>query len=112
MNRDELYELHARICQTLANPTRLKIIDGFRNGEQRVTDLADALHAPQSTVSRHLAVMRQAGVVQARREGQSVYYSLSSSNITTAYDTMHKFAIEYLEKNSALIQSISRDSSL
>ena len=104
MNSDELYELHARICQTLANPTRLKLIDCFRSGEKRVMDLSEELDIPQATVSRHLAVMRQMGVVQARRKAQSVYYKLSSAKITTAYDTMHQFAIEYLERNAKLAQ--------
>ena len=104
MNNDQLYELHAQICQALANPTRLKLIDRFRSGEKRVVDLSDELDIPQATVSRHLSVMRQLGVVQARRDGQSVYYRLGSKKITTAYDTMHQFAIEYLERNANLIQ--------
>ena len=105
MNNDQLYELHAQICQALANPTRLKLIDCFRDGEKRVIDLADELGIPQATVSRHLSVMRQMGVVQSRRYGQSVFYRLGSKKITSAYDTMHKFAIEYLERNAKLIQT-------
>jgi ArsR family transcriptional regulator len=104
MNDDQLYELHAQICQALANPTRLKLVDCFRNGEKRVVELSDELGIPHATVSRHLAIMRQLGVVITRRDGQSVYYSLSSPKITTAYDTMHKFAMEYLEKSAKLLK--------
>jgi ArsR family transcriptional regulator len=104
MNDDQLYELHSKIFQILANPARLKLIDCFRDGEKRVVDLSDELGISHATTSRHLAVMRQLGVVIARRDGQSVYYSLSSPKITTAYDTMHNFAIEYLEKSAKLLK--------
>ena len=103
MKDKKLYQIHADICQTLTNPTRLQIIDQLRDDEKSVTQLAEAMETPQGTVSRHLSVMRAKGVVIPRREGSSVYYSLGSPRILTAYDQMHQFATEYLLAQSKLL---------
>lgn len=105
MAADQLYELHAKICRTLAHPKRLRIVDSLREEEKCVSDLVDHLGIPQATISRHLASMRQLGVVIARREGQHVYYRLASQKIITAYDTMHQFAMEYLSTRVELMQA-------
>jgi len=103
MKDKQLYQIHAEICQTLTNPIRLQIIDQLRDGEKSVTQMVEAMDAPQGTVSRHLSVMRAKGVVVPRREGSSVYYSLGSPRILAAYDQMHEFALEYLMAQSELL---------
>lgn len=103
-----LYELHASICQTLANPKRLEIIDRLRDGEQSVTELAEAMQIAQSNLSQHLAVMRQKGIVTTRREGLSVHYRLSSSKIIKACDLMRQVLLENLETGAELAQQARR----
>jgi len=105
MVEDQLYELHAKICRTLAHPRRLKIIDSLREGEKCVSDLVRELEIAQATISRHLASMRHLGVVIDRRDGQNVYYRLASPKIIMAYDTMHQFAMEYLQSRVELMQA-------
>lgn len=61
----------------LSDPTRLRLLQLLRTGETCVCDLVAALEAPQPTVSRHLAVLRAAGFVRARREGAWMHYSLA-----------------------------------
>jgi ArsR family transcriptional regulator len=68
-----LYQLHAAICQTLGSFKRLEIIEHLRSCERTVGDVAEALGISQPGVSQHLAVMRRAGIVLARREGLKVY---------------------------------------
>ena len=92
-----LYELHASICQTLANPKRLEIIDRLRAGELSVTDLAEATDINQANLSQHLAVMRQKGIVVTRREGWNIYYRLSNPKIIQACDLMRQVLLEHLE---------------
>lgn len=105
MASDQLYELHAKICRALAHPKRLRIVDSLREKEKCVGDLVDELDIPQATISRHLASMRQLGVVVDRRDGQNVFYRLASQKIITAYDTMHQFAMEYLSTRGKLMQA-------
>ena len=102
---DQLYDLHAQICRSLAHPRRLKIIDALREGEKCVNDLVEELGIAQATISRHLAPMRHLGVVLDRRDGQNVYYRLASPRIITAYDTMHQFAMEFLQSRIELMQA-------
>ena len=83
---DALYERRARICQVLADPKRLRLIDALRPGEQSVGELAEALGASYPNVSQHLNVMRDAGLVATRREGTSVFYRLAYPQITQACD--------------------------
>ena len=97
MTDSRLYELHASICQTLANPKRLEVIDRLRDGEKSVTELAGAMNISQANLSQHLAVMRQKGIVATRREGLNVYYRLSNSKIIKACDLMRQVLLEHLE---------------
>jgi ArsR family transcriptional regulator, cadmium/lead-responsive transcriptional repressor len=61
----------------LADPTRLAILRCLAAGEARVVDLTGALAAPQSTISGHLACLRDCGLVTARPEGRQMFYSLA-----------------------------------
>ncbi len=103
MKSRRLYEIHADICGALTHPTRLEIIDLLRDGEKGVSDLVQELDVPQSTVSRHLAIMRAKGAVRARREGGFTYYQLTSDKVLTAYDAMHAFAAEIFAYQSELV---------
>ena len=98
----QLYELHAAICQTLANPKRLEVIDRLRDGEIPVSELAEDMGISQANLSQHLAVMRQKGIVTTRREGLSVYYRLSNPKIIKACDLMRQVLLEHLEAGAAL----------
>ncbi|HKZ68607.1 MAG TPA: metalloregulator ArsR/SmtB family transcription factor [Anaerolineales bacterium] len=102
MADSQLYELHASICQTLANPKRLEVIDRLRDGEQSVSDLAGAMKIGQANLSQHLAVMRQKGIVATRREGLNVYYRLSNPKIIRACDLMRQVLLEHLEAGAEL----------
>jgi DNA-binding transcriptional ArsR family regulator len=89
----ELYALKAELCKTFADPKRLMIINELRNGECTVGDLAVAIKTPQAIVSRHLAILRDRGVVKPRREGNNVYYSLTDSQIMAVCDMMHQILL-------------------
>ena len=69
---DELVELF----KLLADSTRVKILLLLASGERNVTALCNILKLPQPTVSHHLSLMRQAGVIENRRDGKQVFYQL------------------------------------
>jgi DNA-binding transcriptional ArsR family regulator len=98
----ELYSLKAELCKTFADAKRLIIINELRAGETTVGELARVLEFPQAVVSRHLAILRDKGVVQYRREGTSVYYSLSDPKIGDACDMVHQILLDQIEKNREL----------
>ncbi|MBV6481486.1 MAG: hypothetical protein DIKNOCCD_01209 [bacterium] len=72
----EFYEARANVAKALAHPSRLLILDALQEKEMCVCDLTSLVGADQSTVSKHLAVLKQAGFLETRKEGPMVYYRL------------------------------------
>ncbi len=72
----ERFRVRAEIIKAMAHPSRLMIIDALAEGEKCVCDLQRVVGSDMSTVSKHLALMRSAGIVQDRKVGQQVFYSL------------------------------------
>src|SRR2546421_11602338 len=68
--------MHTDAFQTLADPTRRRIVEALRSGEQAVNDLVEAVEIDQSGVSRHLRILHDAGFVQVRPDGARRFYSL------------------------------------
>ncbi len=87
LERDRaLAEVQAEFCRMMGNPSRLLILYALRDQERCVSGLAELLEAPQPSVSQHLAAMRKLGIVQSRRQGQRMFYSLTDPNISNACD--------------------------
>ena len=67
----------ARIFKALGHPSRLLMVDALRDGEKCVCDLQALVGDDMSTVSRHLSVLREAGIVSSENRGTNIYYRLS-----------------------------------
>jgi DNA-binding transcriptional ArsR family regulator len=104
----ELYRQKAELCKTFSDPTRLMIISELRSGEKSVGELVEALQSPQAVISRHLAVLRDRGVVKARREGVSRYYSLTNLKIINACDLVHEILLEQAANNREIADKLTR----
>jgi ArsR family transcriptional regulator len=71
------YEVRAKIIKAVAHPTRLFLVDELaKNGERCVCELTEMVGADMSTVSRHLAILKNVGIVEDERRGAQVYYRL------------------------------------
>lgn len=86
MQKENFYNLHADICKTISNPRRQAIIDTIRKSEMTVSTLVKKTGISQANLSQHLAILRSKGVVQTRREGNNIYYSIANPKIIEAYD--------------------------
>ncbi len=102
----QLFKLQADICKTLADPTRLMILNELKRGERSVGQLTVDLGLPQSNVSRHLAVLRERAVVTTRRDGTTVYYSLTSPKIAEACELVREVLEGQLIRNQRLASSL------
>mgnify|MGYP001813252705 FL=1 len=69
-------EERAKVMKALAHPSRLFIVDELSRGERCVCELTEMIGADVSTVSKHLALLKQAGVVISERRGQQIFYRL------------------------------------
>ena len=100
----ESYKLLAELSKAFADPKRLIIIAELRKGQKSVGDLVRILAIPQAAVSRHLAVLRERGIVDARREGTNVFYSLADPMICEACDIIQRIVMTRIEKNHRLVE--------
>lgn len=82
MLRKSDYERRARIIKAMAHPSRLMMLDALADGELCVCELQRLVGADVSTVSKHLALMKSAGLVKMRKQGLQVYYSLRVPCVT------------------------------
>ena len=70
----QFYEARAKIAKAMAHPSRLLILEALQERECCVCELTELVGADQSTVSKHLAVLKQAGLVEDRKEGSMIFY--------------------------------------
>ena len=80
-----VYKRQAQVLKALANESRLMIVDRLAKGECSVGELVDLVGLDQSTVSKHLAVLRNHGIVEDRREANVVYYTLLTPCVLTFF---------------------------
>lgn len=104
-----IFELHASICHTLSHPKRLEILNLLRQGELSVSEMAEHLDVSLANASQHLAVLRDKGVVTARREGVNVHYQISSPKIIQACDLMRKVLFEQLARSGELAEMMQQE---
>lgn len=78
---DDLVELIAQRFRVLGEPMRIKLLDRLRQGAASVQELTDATGASQQNVSKHLGVLRQAGIVSRRKQGNFTYYAIADSGV-------------------------------
>jgi ArsR family transcriptional regulator len=71
-----LFERRTKVMKALAHPSRLAMVDALAGGERCVCDLQALVGADMSTVSKHLSLLREAGVVLSEKRGQQVWYRL------------------------------------
>jgi DNA-binding transcriptional ArsR family regulator len=90
----EICDLHARVCKAIADGKRLLIINELRDSPRSVSELVAALGIPQANASQHLAILRDRGIVTARRSGSSIYYALTSMKVVEAVDLLYEFMTE------------------
>lgn len=100
-----IYNLQAEISKTLANPIRLAILHNLRDGEKSVNELTEILGISQSNLSQHLALMRQKGILKTRKQGTSIYYSVTNPKINQACDMVRAVLIDQLNQKHELAQS-------
>ncbi len=78
---DELVELIARRFRAIGEPMRIKLLDRLRDGEATVSELSEAIGASQQNVSKHLALLAEAGIVARRKDGNRVYYRIADEGV-------------------------------
>jgi ArsR family transcriptional regulator len=76
MKEKNRLEAKAKVLKALAHPTRLWMAEQLESGEMCVCEFVDQVKADFSTISKHLSVLKQAGIIEDDKRGKQVYYSL------------------------------------
>jgi len=76
MDNEKIIELKAEILKALGHPTRLAIVEMLAEGEKCVCKINDQIDADHSTISKHLSILKQVGLLSDRKQGLNVYYKL------------------------------------
>ena len=84
------YEAKARMMKALAHPTRLFMVEELANGERCVCELRDMVGADISTVSKHLALLKTAGIVADDKRGLQVFYRLKTPCVLGFFDCVQQ----------------------
>jgi ArsR family transcriptional regulator len=98
-----LYDARAAIAKALAHPTRLLVLDALRQKDMCVCELTELVGADQSTVSKHLTVLRTTGLVGARKEGAMTYYSLTCPCLDGFFECIESVLQKNLKDFRALV---------
>jgi DNA-binding transcriptional ArsR family regulator len=101
-----LFQKQAEIAKAVAHPLRIAIIDFLKSGEQCVCDIAEHIDSERSNVSRHLAVMVNAGVLEYRKEGLKVIYKLKTPCILEFFSCVTNVLKQQAKDNQKLLSAI------
>ncbi len=98
------YRVRANIAKAMGHPSRMLILDVLREGEMCVCDLTRLLGVDQSTVSRHLAVLKGAGLIGDRKDGSSVYYRLLVGCLEGFFNCIEKVLTQAHQRQKLLLK--------
>jgi ArsR family transcriptional regulator len=106
MTTTPIYKIKAEFFKTLGHPARIRVLEVLREGEHSVSDLVPEVGLEASHLSQQLAVLRRANLVQTRKEGTSVVYSVSNPMIFELLDVARKILTSSLVDTRALLEEL------
>ena len=102
----KILEMQCQICKAMGHPLRLEIVDLLKDGEKAAAELLGALETSKANLSKHVTLLTQAGIVEARRAGREVSYRLLYPEIHEACRIMRSVLYRQLKKGEKLAHAI------
>ncbi|MFP4396068.1 MAG: ArsR/SmtB family transcription factor [Anaerolineales bacterium] len=107
ITEEEIQLLHRYICEGVGDPKRLRLLYLVAESPRNVTQLTEALDVSQPTVSHHLRILRERGLVTTERDGASIYYSLADARILQAMEILRGFVADLLAGEAQILNPSS-----
>ena len=101
-----IYQLHADVCKALAHSIRIEIIDLLQDNEMGFGEIADKTGISKSSLSQHLSIMVEKGILIQRKEGLNSFFKVSTDKVSQACRLMREVLIERLEKSTNILKQI------
>lgn len=108
-NDEMIFKIKADFLRALSHPVRLQIIEYLKNGEVTVGKLVQELRAEQSSLSRHLSILRELGVLSARQERKNVYYSLQDHDVFKILRPIAELLRKRLKRSEKLLEELGKE---
>ena len=105
--KEEVLQLEADFCAALSDPNRIFILYALNETPRNVTELTKELGVPQPTISRHLKVLRERGLVFSERQGTVITYHLSDHRVIEAMDLLRAAMRDKLTQRASLVSEIA-----
>ena len=105
--KQEILQLEADFCAALSDPTRILILYALNEHPLNVTELTNELGVPQPTISRHLKVLRERGLVSTERQGTIITYQLTDQRVIQAMDLLRSAMRDRLTQRASLLTELS-----
>lgn len=105
---DSLRQFKANIFQALAHPTRIAIIEVLRDGELPAGAIIERLGLEQANASQHLAILRAKQIVNSRKEGNQVFYSVRDPLLIEVLDIMRRYFQAHVEEAMTMLREIEQ----
>lgn len=102
------YKIKADFLKTLAHPLRLQILEFLKNKEENVGNIAKKLNIPQSSLSRHLLALREAGILRSKQQGTVIYYNIEDKGIFQVLRPIAELLRKKLEKTATVLNSLGK----
>lgn len=96
-------QLHAHLCSAISDPVRIRLLYLLAEHPHTVSQLIDILDLPQSSVSRHLGVLRAAELVRTRRDGGHILYSLGDGRVIQALEILRAILHDRISAHAELL---------
>lgn len=104
--KQEIIQLEADFCAALSDPTRIFILYALKENPLNVTELTNELGLPQPTISRHLKVLRERGLVYTERQGTAITYHLADQRVIQAMDLLRSAMRDRLTQRASLVTEL------
>jgi ArsR family transcriptional regulator len=111
MSHQSIFEIQAELCKCMSSALRIEIVHILRDGPLRVSEIARMTGHPMTTISRHLGVLRNGGVVISQRQAQDIYYQIANPKIVSICDLMREVLIDEASRRSKFVEGLLDDHS-
>ena len=104
-----MYAIKADFLKALTHPTRLKVIEFLKEGERNVGDMMKALGLEQSSLSRHLAILKQNGILKTRQQGTTIYYDIQDHDIFKVLRPIAVILRKKLKSAEVILETLGKE---
>jgi ArsR family transcriptional regulator len=103
------YKIKADFLRILSHPVRLQIIELLKNGEKNVSSIVRVLRIPQSSLSRHLLNLKEAGILKSRQQGTTIFYDIEDYGIFQILRPIAQMLRKKLKKTEIVLNSLGKE---